>query len=305
MPALLAATREGVFRIERAAPETWTSRPTLPGVDVRALCPTAVEVYAATHGMGVYRSGDGGESWAARGLEGRRVTALAAGDGAVFAGTKEPRVHVTRDGGETWTPLARFPRRRSWWWVQPAESPFHPSFVSALAVSQGTLLAGIEACGVLHSTDGGSTWSGHRRGALRDCHELAVVGARVYEAGSGGLAVSHDRGGRWARHRDGLDRRYGWAVAAGEEIVYLVVATYRSAHSSRPRARLFRSVSGAPWEPCGEELPRLAKLACGASGEVFMALGDGTLRRSADGGETSAQLPVELGMPSRALVYLP
>jgi photosystem II stability/assembly factor-like uncharacterized protein len=304
VPALLAATREGIVRIERTAPDAWTSRLTLADVDVRALCPTLGDVYAATHGNGVYRSADGGEGWAARGLEGQRVTALAAGDGIVYAGTKQPRVHATRDGGETWAPLAPFPRHRSWWWIQPAEPPFHPSFVSALAVSEGTLLAGIEACGVLRSADGGSTWSGHRRGALRDCHELTVVGKSIYEAGSGGLAASHDGGHRWTRHREGLDRRYGWAVAACEEVVYLVVGTYRSAHSSRPRVRLFRSSSGASWEPCGDELPRLAKLACGAPGELFMALGDGSLLRSADRGDTWSQLPVQLRMPSRALVYL-
>jgi hypothetical protein len=150
MPALLAATRGGIVQIEHTAPDAWTSRLTLPDVDVRALCPTAGDVYAATHGDGVYRSTDGGGSWAARGLERQRVTALAAGNGAVYAGTKEPRVHITRDGGETWAPLARF-----------------------------------------------------------------------------------------------------------------------------PRDRMFRSSSGAPWEPCGDELPRLAKLACGAPGELFMALGDG------------------------------
>jgi hypothetical protein len=72
------------------------------------------------------------------------------------------------------------------------------------------------------SVDDGASWTGHRRGALRDCHTLtfhATHGEWVY-AGGGGVggwgtnAVSRDAGRTWARVGRGLDGAYGWAVAA-------------------------------------------------------------------------------------------
>ena len=61
-------------------------------------------------------------------------------------------------------------------------------------ITRHAIVAGIEAWGVLSSIDGGRTWSGHKRGALRDGHELLACGGVVYEAGSGGLAASSDGG---------------------------------------------------------------------------------------------------------------
>lgn len=54
--------------------------------------------------------------------------------------------------------------------------------------------AGIELGAVVRSEDGGRTWSGHRHGALRDCHSLTFHHSHaqwVYEAGGtgGGAAV--------------------------------------------------------------------------------------------------------------------
>lgn len=187
---------------------------------------------------------------------------------------------------------------------QPAERPFRPSYVSALALTPEAILAGIEACGVLRSVDGGRTWSGHRRGGLRDCHELLTAGERVYEAGSGGLAVNGDGGRTWQRRRRGLDRRYGWSVAVGDETVYLAAAPYRAAHSRNSRARVFRSSGAEDWEPCTDELSSLPRLRA-VHRELFAALGDGTLLCSADRGDCWSRIPVSLGGPARALLALP
>ena len=231
------------------------------------------------------------------------MKSLAVATDAVYAGTKEPRVQVSVDGGESWRPLTGFSPVRSWWWAQPAERPFRPSYVSALAVTPEAIVAGIEACGIFRSTDGGRTWSGHRRGALRDCHELLASGGYVYEAGSGGLAASSDGGLTWHRRRDGLDRRYGWSVAFGDETLYLAAAPYRFAHSGNARARVFRAHGGMPWEPCTDELPSLPRLRA-VDGDVFAALGDGTLLCSADEGDSWKSLSVSLGASSRALLAL-
>jgi hypothetical protein len=176
---VLAATRAGVVRVGRGGAD-WAVERDLEDRDVRALAGVGGTLFAGTDGAGVWHSEDAGRSWEPAGLHGERVRSIAMGGGALYAGTRPPRVHVTRDRGRSWRPLPRFRRLRSWWWLQPAEKPFRPSYVSALAVTQhGTVVAGIEACAVLRSEDGES-WSGHRRGALRDCHELHVVGERIH-----------------------------------------------------------------------------------------------------------------------------
>lgn len=287
----------------RQATGDWRAEAALAGHDVRCLAIDGATVYAGTQAGQVHRSSDGGRSWLACALRGAPVKSLVVTPSAVYAGTKEPRVHVSFDAGESWRPLAHFSRARSWWWGQPAERPFRPSYVSALALTPEAILAGIEACGVLRSVDGGRTWSGHRRGALRDCHELLTAGERVYEAGSGGLAVSGDGGRTWQRRRRGLDRRYGWSVAVGDETVYLAAAPYRAAHSRNSRARVFRSSGAEAWEPCTDELSSLPRLRA-VHRELFAALGDGTLLCSADRGDSWSRIPVSLGGPARALLAL-
>ena len=257
MSALLAATRAGVMRAVWED-DSWFVASTLVGEDVRCLAADGGVVFAGTRDRGVFRSDDNGKTWVAAGLNGQRVRSLAIGGGSVFAGTREPRIHVSVDAGESWRPLARFPALRSWWWVQPAEKPYRPSYVSALAITRrGTILAGIEACAVMRSDDEGRSWSGHRRHALRDCHELHVVGDRVFEAGSGGMAVSNDDGRTWQRPRAGLDRRYGWSVAVSGEWRYLTVAPYFAAHSGDSKACVFRARGDGAWERCTDELPSL------------------------------------------------
>lgn len=300
MRALIAATADGVVRVDA----DWSLTRDVMAEDVRCLAPMGDTLFAGTQGSGVFRSDDGGRSWRPAGLEGRRVKSLASSDGVIYAGTKEPLVHMSSDRGDTWRALPRFPALRSWWWLQPAERPLRPSYVSALAVSPAGLVAGIEACGLFLFDARRRRWTGHRRRALRDCHELCQSDGLIYEAGSGGLAASRDGGLRWQRRRDGLDRRYGWSVAAAGERVYLVVAPYRSAHTGNARAAVFGSTGRAPWSLCLDGLASLPRLACGPSGDVFAALGDGGVLRSADEGASWERLPVDLGGACRALLVL-
>ena len=303
MTTLLAATQHGVARVTGSESGAWSAEWPLAG-DARCLAVSGSTVFAGVDGLGIFRSEDAGQTWSNAGLDGHAVRSLAVRGDLVVAGTREPRVHASRDGGASWSPLARFPRWRSWWWAQPAERPFRPSYVSALAITASSIVAGIEACGVLVSRDGGASWSGHRRAALRDCHELRCDGETVFEAGSGGLAESSDDGLTWRRRRDGLDRRYGWSLAADEEEIYLTVAPYRSSHSHNSRACIVRSRGGAPWVRVSEDFSTLPRLASGVRGSVFAALGDGTLLRSPDHGDSWKALPVNLGGWSRALAVV-
>lgn len=180
-------------------------------------------ILVGTQGNGVLRSDDAGVSWTPSGLDGLIVKSLAispADPNVVYAGTKPPKLYKSENGGRDWEELPALQRVRKWWWRQPAERPSVP-YVSALApapTDPDVVVAGIEAGAILRSDDGGATWHGHLRGAVRDCHALTFhpKGRYVYEGGGGvrkpGAAISNDAGLTWQRVSEGPNVNYGWAV---------------------------------------------------------------------------------------------
>jgi photosystem II stability/assembly factor-like uncharacterized protein len=308
-----------VARAERGADDQWTVEWVLTGQDVRCLevDPLNPEmIYAGTQGQGVFASADGGRSWRSAGLQGVSVKSLAASPhqpGVIHAGTKSPPlIYRTRDGGGHWEELAGFRRVRGrWWWLSPAEPPF-TAYVSALAISPSDpniVLAGVELGAVVRSADGGETWSNHRPGAGRDCHQLLFHPHQsqwAYQAHGGGPAVSRDAGLTWTQPRKGLDRRYCINVAADlerPERWYAVMAPMLKAYSADSQAILVRSTGGGAWETLGvggglpDSFDRLPLLASDpvAPGHLYLASGHGAVWHSTDGGDAWQQLPVNLG----------
>lgn len=318
---LLATTGHGVARATTHRGEReWSVDMTLADRDVRCLAADPMRpriVYAGTQGTGVLRSDDGGLTWQPSGLAGSIVKSLAVSGVApetVSAGTKPARVFVSRDGGATWHELTGFRRIRSrWLWFSPAERPY-TAYVQALAFSPSDasiIIAGIEAGAVVRSTDGGKTWSGHRGGALRDCHSLVfhpVHGEWVYEGGGtgAGVSVSRDAGATWTQPRTGLNRHYGWAVAADcdhPEVWYASLSPGPlKAHSAdNAQAAIFRATGGAGWQQLSGGLPHplnampYALLADPvASGQVYAGLSNGEVWHSDDYGDTWRKLPLDL-----------
>ena len=109
-------------------------------------------LYAGTEG-GVHRSTDDGLTWEPRGLEGERVTGLAAQDGSIWAvsrsyGQDGPAnaLYRSTDGGQTWD-------------VRPAP----PSFLGEHVVATGDAVYTTGA-GLYRSTDDGETWAPFQAG---------------------------------------------------------------------------------------------------------------------------------------------
>jgi photosystem II stability/assembly factor-like uncharacterized protein len=327
----LATTGRGLARAERNASDSWVVTFLLTEQDVRCLAHDPLQpevVYAGTQGNGVLRSVDQGKTWQPSGLGGQIVKALATSrvsPSTVYAGTKPACLFVSQDGGENWRELASFrriPGRH--FWFSPAEKPFI-AYVQSIALSPtdpGTILVGIEAGAVVKSLDGGRTWSGHRQGALRDCHSLTfhtTSGEWVYEGGGtgAGVSVSHDAGTTWTQPKQGLDRHYGWAVAADPaqaDVWYASVAPgAMKAHSeNQAQAAIVRSIGGAPWQRVTGGLPQplnhmpYALLTDPtAPGHVYTGLSSGEVWHSTDHGDTWHQLPFRLGGIHRALLLLP
>ena len=299
----------GEWRVEtvldRPSPVSLAADPTRPDV-----------VYAGTQGNGVFRSDDRGRSWAHLGLSGQIVRSLAVSPHdprVVYAGIKPAAVYKTIDGGHHWAELDGFRRvPNRWWWFSPAEAPFR-AYVNDLAVSPtapDVVLAGIEFGAVVRSEDGGHTWSGHLRGAIRDCHGLKFhsgEGQWVYEAGGtgGGAAVSRDGGRTWSQPRTGLAQHYGVVCATDPvrpEVWYVAVApSPRQAYGRQAQAYLYRMSAGSDWQPIGWEphpmgqMPRSLVTCADAPGHLYVGTTYGDVWETTDYGDTWRQLPFDLG----------
>ena len=177
---IVAATREGIELVKDGS-----ARRTLDA-DVRCLADDGSRLWAGTRDDGVRVSDDRGETWLGGGLAGTAVRSLAVHGSRVYAGLRPAA--VWRSEGGDWQPLAPFPRRRCWFWWSPAEKP-HNAYVLGLAANGNVILAGIEA-GALLRSDGGRVWSGHRRGASRDCHGLWIDGGAPTPSVARGRSLS-------------------------------------------------------------------------------------------------------------------
>jgi len=112
----------------------------------------AAVVYAGSQGGGVFKSTDGGQTWAKTGLNTGYVWKIAVGGAGarVYAAT-DAGLFRTADAGATWTQLT-----------------FDPA--KAVAVDPGSpggsdrILAGVTGQGILRSTDNGATWSRQSNG---------------------------------------------------------------------------------------------------------------------------------------------
>jgi photosystem II stability/assembly factor-like uncharacterized protein len=134
-------------------------------------------IYIGTDGHGILKTEDYGEIWIPVGLNRPIVRSLISKlhAGTIYAGTKPAHLYVSHDYGKNWDELPAFRRMKRWWWFTPAEVPMS-AYVIDIVLSPSdpdVVIAGIELGGVLRSGDGGQSWEGHLKGAVRDCHDLA------------------------------------------------------------------------------------------------------------------------------------
>jgi len=334
-PIFLAAAGGSLARAEYNHGE-WQVEHLLAGARINCLAQDPLDgqtVYAGTQKSGVMISKDAGKSWENAGMAGIPVKSLAVSPhqaGTVFAGCKPVSLYVSRDGGGSWQELEGLRRARKWWWFSPAEPPDWRPYVQALAISPtapDVMVAGIELGGVLRSEDGGRTWSGHRKGAQRDCHTMTfhtASGEWVYEGGGGGPAFSRDGGKTWRQPKQGLGQVYGWAVAADParpEVWYLSASgmpnmlrgefTPPAHNDGQANAHIYRSAGGASWEQLSGGLPEPLDYMAYAlitdpttPGYLYAGLANGDVWHTQDYGDSWVRLPLNLGGIHRAMISL-
>lgn len=292
-------------------------------------------VYAGTRSGGVLISPDRGQTWLEGGLKGIPVKALAISPhrkGVAFAGSKPVSLYKTENAGESWQELPSLRATRKWWWFSPAEPPGMTPYVQALSISPAdpdVLLAGVELGAVMRSEDGGRTWTGHLKKALRDCHSLKFHASDpnwAYEGGGSGIgaAISIDGGRTWIQNSAGLGRKYGWMVAADaekSEVVYLSASrqpnllrgefTPPAHHDGRAGAHIYRSRAGGAWQQLNgglpdplDYMPYALVPEPGQTGVLYAGLANGDVWMTRDYGDSWEQLPFNLGEVHRDMVVL-
>lgn len=289
------------------------------------------------------RSDDWGKTWQPSGMEGHLVKAIAvspAEPGLIVAGTKPPDIFVSRDGGQNWTLSESFRQMRRWFWFTPAESG--APYVQSIALSptdSNVIVVGVEFGAVLRSVDGGKTWEGHLKGAIRDCHALtfhATDGNRVYEAGGYGASFSQDTGKTWHQtapaslfdfirlmrgggvrpSREGLDRIYSFAVgadSANPDIWYISASpgSFKAHVEGKAEAFIYRKAGNSPWEKLNGGLPQpLPHMPYAllpdrdAPGHLYAGLSNGDVWHTFDYGDHWQQLLFNLRNIWTAMIML-
>jgi photosystem II stability/assembly factor-like uncharacterized protein len=324
----LSTTGHGIARAAQNGDGEWSLDSPIQRQQINCLASDPSDpkiIYAGSQGEGVLRSNDSGGTWHPAGLAGEYVKSLAVSPHdptMIYAGTRPARLHVSRNGGQSWEELPGFRRiPNRWWWFSPADATFQ-AYVQSIAVSPtdpDVIMAGIELGAVVRSQDGGQTWSGHRKGALRDNHSLTfhqTNGDWVYQAGGtgGGASFSQDGGLTWHKNKHGLAKNYGVSCAADPgkpEVWYVSVAPGPGkAYGEKAEAYLYRASGGADWEPIGWDSHPLSSMPIALitspteSGQLTAGLTNGQVWHSSDYGEAWQKLPFELPPIRRSLVCI-
>jgi hypothetical protein len=331
---IVVGTVDGVAVLARSADGWAIKHRALTGCFVSAV--TALDdgtLFAATHGVGVARSEDGGMTWAwcnnglahfdlwsARGgkLQGRDV---------VLVGSLPAHVYMSEDKGKSWRELTAFrdtPSVDKWFFPPPPRI----GHVKDIVLDGDRLLVGVEIGTLSVSMDFGETFTElpvDPDPRERDIHRVLVHPDRpdrmIVANGIVGLVTSEDRGKTWRRNQMPDKANYPDAIVLAPDNPDLVFMTAGTGWPSnwyvagRGRGKILRSRDGgATWTRLLGGLPdgqravfsALTIETSSAGTALYAADTDGQVFESLSEGETWTVIadvpPVSKGEFYRALV---
>ena len=332
---LLVGTVDGVSILRRQGTRWNVVDKGLRGCNISAVTATPCgTVFAASHGVGVARSRDGGVSWqwcnngvahfdlwAARGgrLKGRDVVCI---------GSLPAHVYISEDDGDTWRPLPALRQVPSVpeWFFPPPPNVGH---VKEIVIDGDRLMVGIEIGGLLVSDDFGESFSERAvepEPIERDIHRILVhpdrPGRLIVANGIVGVVSSDDDGATWRRNTMPPNADYPDAFVLNPhnpDELFLAGGDGWPGHwyrrGGRARGQIARSRDGGnTWERLLGGLPNgqralfsaLSVEAHDEGASLYAADTDGQVFESLDGGDhwtiIADVAPVSKGEFYRALV---
>ncbi len=240
----LYVAMEDVLLIVREGAGKWTVDQHLEGMALQcvAVDPNYIErIYVGTDDQGLWRSPDGGRTWASagKGIGSADVRAVAVGQGqagrpgTVYAGTEPSAVFRSTDGGETWKELkglTKLPSAHTWSFP-PRPETHHVRWIGVDPHDARRLYVAIEAGALVRSLDGGDTWIDRTPDGPYDTHTLALhphARGRLYSAAGDGYYESRDEGRTWENIESGLRHGYLFGVAVDPVDPEMVVVSAAS-----------------------------------------------------------------------------
>lgn len=300
--ALYVSDRHGVFKSTDDG-VTWTDLSPVPVWQVTALYADAGAVYAGRYNGEVYRSTDGGATWALIGGQNNafngEVRVVATSGTAIYVGTAGG-LFKTTDGGAAWSTLLSiqvldmtinadgslyvavsnvgYPGQTNY--VRKSADGGSTWFELTVSASKITHTSdgALYINGVSKSTDGGASWVGAGISAVM----VRGFGNVIYAGGSGGVQYSSDGGAAWSTANSGqFYSNFGITAihkssATGTVLAGTGLGVYRSTDGG---TTFSFSSRGIKW---GQDWTNLVMAA--ASAAEFYAGTPGGLYKSTDGG---------------------
>lgn len=324
MTTLFVAMERELLVVRDGGGGAWRAERRLAGMQTScvAIDPFAHgRVYCGTFGRGMWRSVDGGDTWAPVGDAGRinepwdasgianpKVTAVAASPtepGVVYAGAEPSALYRSGDGGDTWRDLAALRELPSagTWSFPPRPYTSHVRWVLPDPLVPGRLTVALEAGALVRTDDGGRTWEDRVPDGPFDTHTSVAVGSapgRLLVAAGDGYFESGDGGATWLRPDEGLPHTYLWGIAADEAGDVVLVSAAPDAfrgHGLRDVAAssIHRRAGREPWRRAAHGLPPAEGTIVpilASRGAAFYALTNRGLFHSTDGARTWRPIPI-------------
>jgi photosystem II stability/assembly factor-like uncharacterized protein len=327
-------TVDGVAILARSGDGWKVSHRALAGCFVSAV--TALDdgtLFAATHGVGVARSEDGGTTWiwcneglAHFDLWSARAGKLQGRD-VVLVGSLPAHVYISENKGQSWRELTGFrktPNVEKWFFPPPPRI----GHVKDIVIDGDRLLVGVEIGSLSVSTDFGATFTEldvDPDVRERDIHRVLVHPDRpdrlIVANGIVGLVTSEDRGKTFQRNKMPDKANYPDAIVLhpdNPDLVFMTAGTGWPSNwyvAGRGRGKILRSRDGGKsWTRLLGGLPdgqravfsALTIEASSAGTALYAADTDGQVFESLNEGETWTVIadvpPVSKGEFYRALV---